>query len=106
MTGAGREAVDNVNNCALPAKTRIGWESKAKEIVVAIARRANGPSGKMFAASYDPPVSTRIGWASTVKVTVAAIGKRVAAAACSQFWHFRAQQEAASLAASLRAGSR
>ncbi|MCK1412574.1 MULTISPECIES: hypothetical protein [unclassified Bradyrhizobium] len=77
--------MDNVNNCALPAKTRIGWESKAKEIVAAIARPANGPFGKMFAASYDPPVSTRIGWASKVRVIVAATEKRVAAGVCSQF---------------------
>jgi len=75
--------VRNVNSCGLPAKIRTGWESRAKEIVGAIARPANGPFGEMFAASYDPPASTRIGWASKVKVTVAATEKRVAVGACS-----------------------
>ena len=77
-----------MNNCGLPAKIKTGWESKAKEIVVAIARPANGPLGEMFAASCDPPVSTRIAWASKVKVTVAATEKRVAAGVCSQFQEF------------------
>ena len=97
MTAAGREAVGNVNSCGLRAKIRTGSESKAKEIVGAIARPANAPFGKMFAVSYDPPVSTRIVWASKVKATVAATEKRVGAGVCSQFWRFCAQQGAASL---------
>ncbi|MGY3410098.1 hypothetical protein ACVWZV_006211 [Bradyrhizobium sp. GM5.1] len=56
MTAAAREPVGSVNSYGLPAKIKTGWESKAKEIVVAIARPANGPFGEMFAASYDPPV--------------------------------------------------
>ncbi|WP_158091657.1 hypothetical protein [Bradyrhizobium canariense] len=96
----------NVNNCGLPAKIKTGWESKAKEIVVAIARPANGPLGEMFAASCDPPVSTRIAWASKVKVTVAVTERHVAAGACSENWAFCVQQEAAFLRLLCAGGSR
>jgi hypothetical protein len=56
MTAAGLEEADNVKSYGSPAKIRTGWENRAKEIAVAIARPASGQRGKMFAASYEPPV--------------------------------------------------
>ena len=55
MTAGGSEEADNVKSCGSPAKTKTGWESKAREIAVAIARPANGLFGKMFAVSYERP---------------------------------------------------
>ena len=49
------EVAGNVRSCGLPARTRTGLASKAKEIAVAIARRANGQFGETSAVSCEQP---------------------------------------------------
>lgn len=49
------EVAGNVKSCGLPARTRTGWASKAREIAVAIARPANGRFGEMSVVSCEPP---------------------------------------------------
>jgi len=53
MTAGGLEEADNVKICGSPAKTRTGWESKAREIAVAIARPANGRLGETSAVNCE-----------------------------------------------------
>jgi hypothetical protein len=59
--------VANARNCGLPAKTRTGWGSRAKEIAADTGKPAKGPSDAMCAANCAQLASTKIGWANKAK---------------------------------------
>ena len=70
-------AADSANNCVWLAKTKTGWESRAKEIVADTGRPAKDPFGGMCAANCGKPASTRISWANEAKETAAGIARPV-----------------------------
>ena len=71
------EVADNVKSCGLPAKTKTGWGSRAKETAADTGRPAKDRFGGMCAANCGKPVSTRTSWANKAKEIVAGTGKRV-----------------------------
>src|SRR4051812_17105232 len=91
------EGVDNAKNCGVPAKTKTGWGSRAKETAADTGRPAKGQFGGMYVANCGKPVSTRTSWANKAKEIVAGTGKRVEVA-CSNAR--RTHSEAAARAAS------
>jgi hypothetical protein len=74
---AAAEGVGSARNCGLPAKTKTGWGSGAKETAVDTGRLANDQFAGMCAANCGKLVSTRISWANEAKAIAAGIGRRV-----------------------------
>jgi hypothetical protein len=70
----------SATSCAVPVKTRTGWENRAKGIAADIGKPANDQSGAMCAANCALLASIRINWASKAKGIAVDIARRAEAA--------------------------